>query len=87
MRKGFLLVLFSLIFLGSCQSTKPGEYFNRPKVIPAINSNCTAVKDGELIDATNFISVSAEDYDLIQKYYEDKEFRLYICLKYKRKCK
>lgn len=86
MRKGLLLVLFLLIFLG-CQTTKPGAYFNRKNIIPAINSNCSAIQDGQIIDATNYISVSPDDYQYLQEYYEDKELRLYICLKYKRRCK
>lgn len=86
MRNVNLLVLFLAIF-SSCESTKPGIYFNRRKVIPAINSNCTAFQDGDVIDATNYISVSPEDYQYLEEYYDDKEFRLYICLKYKKRCK
>ena len=88
MRSVFHLVLFLLIFLGSsCQTTKPSNYFGRKLIIPAINSNCTAAQDGALIDATNYISVSPEDYAYLQEYWNDKELRLYICLKYKRRCR
>lgn len=80
-----LLVLFCLISV-SCTSTKPSEYFNRKKINPAINSNCGAFQDGVQIDATNFISVSPDDYNYLLDYFEDKELRLYKCLKFKR-CK
>jgi len=73
-----------LLILVSCE--EPSEYFNRKKVNPAINSNCTAFQAGASIDATNFISISPEEYDYLLDYYEDKELRLFKCLKYKR-CK
>ena len=85
MKQGKLLVLFCLISL-SCTSTKPSTYFGRIKVTPAINSNCGALKDGVMIDATNFISVSSDDYNYLLEYFEDKELRLYKCLKFNR-CK
>jgi hypothetical protein len=77
----FLLFLMILI-ISSCQT--PNDYFNRPVIIPTINNECTGFQDGQLIDTTNFISVSPEDYDILQQYYEDKEYRLYRCLKYGR---
>jgi len=79
------LVLFLMIFLVcSCQSS--GDYFNRRDIKPAINSNCGAFQNGVLIDATNYISVSPEDYQYLLEYFEDKEDRLYKCLKFGR-CK
>jgi len=80
-----LLALFCLIS-ASCTSTKPSEYFGRIKVNQAINSNCGAFQNGEQIDATNYISVSPDDYAYLLEYFEDKELRLYKCLKFKR-CK
>ena len=79
------LVLCCLILaICSCETT--GSYFNRPKIKPAINNQCSGYLNGELIDTTNYISVSPEDYDIIQDYYLDKEDRLYKCLKFNR-CK
>ena len=80
------LVKFSLILaIVSCET--PRQYFNRPKVEPTINNACTGYRDGELVDTTNHITVSPEEYVLVQEYYEDKEYRLYKCLKFgKRRC-
>jgi hypothetical protein len=87
MMKEKLILLCLLIFHVSCESTRARDYLNAPQIIPAINSNCTGVRDDEFIDATNFISVSPQDYDALIDYVSDIEARLYICLKYKRKCK
>jgi len=87
MKNARLLVLFCLTIFSGCQSTKPSEYFGRKKIAPAINSNCGAFQAGEYIDATNYISVSPEDYEYLINYFEDKELRLYVCLKYKRRCR
>lgn len=81
----YLLYFLILITLFSCKL--PSDPFNRPKISPTINSNCTGFQNGEMIDATNFISVSTDDYDLLQTYYDDIEYRLYICKKYKKRCK
>lgn len=77
-----LLVLFSLTLASSCQTA--GEYFGRQSVVSAINNNCTAYKNGKLVDATNWIAVSPEDFEYLQDYYEDKEKRLFKCLKFGR---
>lgn len=85
MKNAKLLALFLMtLTICSCQSS--GEFFNRPKINPAINNKCSGYLNGELIDTTNYISVSPEDYDIIQDYYLDKEDRLYKCLKFNR-CK
>ena len=84
-KQGKLLVLFLPMFLSfKCETT--GEYFNRKNIEAAINSNCGAYRNGEYIDATNYISVSPEDYSYLMNYYEDKESRLYKCLRFNR-CK
>jgi hypothetical protein len=81
-----LLALFLMTLITcSCQTT--GEFFNRPNVSLSINNECTAYQNGELIDATNYISVSPDDYNLMQDYYSDKEYRLMICLKFPRRCR
>lgn len=70
----------------SCRLEK--DPFNRPKISPAINSNCGGYRNGEYIDTTNWLSVSPEEYNqVIQPYWEDKEYRLYICLKFPGRCK
>jgi len=82
-----LILLCLLISCASCESTRARDYLNAPTVIPAINANCGGFRDGEFIDTTNFLSVDSKDYDTLISYVEDIEARLYICLKYKRKCK
>jgi hypothetical protein len=73
--------------LTGCQTTSIREYFNAPDVKESIVNECTGYQNGELIDVTNHISVDPSDYEVLKTYYEDKEYRLYICLKYPRKCK
>jgi hypothetical protein len=85
MKKEKLLVLSSLIILiSSCQS--PGAFFNRPKIIPTISNVGTGFRNGQEIDTTNFICVDPSEYDILQEYYNDKEYRLFLCLRYNR-CK
>lgn len=79
--KPFLLLL---LVLWSCNT--PQRYFNRPKVLPTINNVGTGFRDGVEIDTTNYICVDPSEYDTIQEYFTDKEYRLYVCLKYNR-CK
>ncbi len=74
-----------MLTICSCQTT--GQYFNRPKVSMGINSQCRAFVNGEDVDATNWISISPDEYSLIRDYSEDKEYRLYICLKFPKRCK
>ena len=68
----------------SCQSS--GEYFNRKNIIPTVNSTGYGYRNGSEIDTTNFICVNQEEYKYLMEYYEDKENRLYECLKFGR-CK
>lgn len=83
--KNVRFYLLFLMILSSCQT--PNEYFGRrTDIVPAINNQCTAFRNGKEIDATNFISIEAEKYDYLMDYYEDKEYRLYKCLKFGR-CK
>lgn len=85
MKSAKLYLLFSMTLITlSCQTA--GEYFNRKKVNYAINSNCGGFVNGEYVDTTNWISVAPEDFDYLIEYYEDKEDRLYKCLKFG-KCK
>ena len=86
MKSAKLTLLCLLIFLVSCESTRARDYLNAPNVIPTINANCSGYRDGEYTDTT-YLSVSPEDYDTLISYVEDLETRLYVCLKYKRKCK
>ena len=78
-----LLVTFTIV---SCKT--PAEYFNRPVIHPTImNGDGTGYKNGELIeDTTNMIGITPEEYDIMLEYYDDKEFRLMVCLKYPKRC-
>lgn len=87
MKSAKLILLCLLIFLVSCESTRARDYLNAPTVIPTINANCSGYRNGEYADTTNYLSVSPEDYDTLIGYVENLEARLYVCLKYKRKCK
>ncbi len=86
MKNAKLLALYSMMLtICSCQTA--GEFFNRPKFSLGINNECTAFVNGQEVDATNWISTPPNDYNLIQGYSEDKEYRLFICLKYPKRCK
>lgn len=65
-----------------------GQYFKRPDLDACISNNDgTCYLRGELVEDTeNWLCSSPENYGTIQEYYEDKEHRLMICLKYG-KCK
>lgn len=82
--KNAKLYLLFLLILTACKT--PSEYFSRPKVIPTINNVGTGFRNGVEIDTTNFICVDPSEYEILQEYFEDKEFRLFRCLKYGR-CK
>jgi hypothetical protein len=78
MKNIIMLTLF--VIITGCQTA--GEYFGRKKINYAINSNCGGFVNGEYIDTTNWISVSPGDFDYLIEYYEDKEDRLFKCLKF-----
>ena len=85
--KSFLLILTVLI-TASCQTIEAGRYFKRPNIKACIsNGDGTCYIKGELVeDTTNFLCSDPENYATIQEYYEDKEYRLMLCLRYGR-CK
>lgn len=87
MKKEKLILSCLLIFLSSCESTRARDYLNAPIIVPSINANCGGFRDGEFVDTTNFISISSKDHSTLIDYVEDIEARLYVCLKYKRKCR
>lgn len=75
-------LLFCMILTG-CKT--PSEYFGRrTDIVPAINNQCTAFRNGIEIDATNFISIEAEKYDYLMEYYDEHEYFHFVCKKYGR---
>jgi len=65
----------------------PREYFGRPDFVQCIsNGDGTAYCDGELVDSTNMISSPPEEAQELMNYYENKEYRLMICLKFPKRC-
>jgi hypothetical protein len=76
------LCLIFLISLIGCKD--PAEYFGRPKISMAINSECYGYREGSRVDTSNYICISPLDYDIIYQYCQDKELRLYKCLRYGR---
>lgn len=73
----------------SCVSTpKVAKFFNRPHFTECIsNGDGTMFCNGEIFDSLNSICTLPEDAENIKNYYSDKEFRLFVCLKYPRKCR
>jgi hypothetical protein len=80
-------LLFCLILISSCQT--PKDPFNRPKIEPTIaNGDGTGFRDGEFIpDTTNMLCVDPNEYSTLYDFWDDIEFRLYICTRYPRRCK
>jgi len=84
--KSFLLFLLTILAVNSCRV--PNNPFNRPEITPTIMGNCAGFRDGQEIDATNFIGVDPLEYNQLEEYYDDIEYRLYICKRYgSRRCR
>ena len=89
--KNLLIVtfIFTFFMLSSCKTA--GKFFNRPKIDQCI----TLAKPGLMacagvvhnIPSGLVIAKTFTDYEVIRKYYADKEQRLMICLKYRKNCK
>ena len=89
--KLYLLFLLTLI-VSSCQTpnaARISQYVGRPNFeSPCIaNGDGTCFREGGLQDNTNNICGTPRGYDDVQDHLEEIEKRLYICLKFKRKCK
>lgn len=84
MREKSLVLSLLMLVVVSCQT--PQDYFQRPDVSPTINNTGTGFRNGVEVDTTNFICVDSDEYNSLQDYYSDKEYRLYRCLKFNR-CK
>tara|TARA_R110000851_G_scaffold282271_1_gene435773 strand:+ start:1264 stop:1737 length:474 start_codon:yes stop_codon:yes gene_type:complete len=84
--KGTTIVL-ALFILTSCQTTIPSAYFERPLIIPAIANQCTGFINGNEVDITNNLCATTLERDEMLRYLEDIENRLYVCLKWPRRCK
>jgi hypothetical protein len=83
----FLLLLTTLLIGAKC-SQDAGTYFKRPNIEPCIsNGDGTSWCNGELTDNINHITQTADNFDRLVDYCEDKETRLFICLKYPSRCK
>lgn len=85
MKEKFLVLFLMMLLTISCNT--PSNFFNRPKVTPTINGNCSGFRNGEMIDATNYISVSPDEYELLNEYFDKREYCNYICIKYPKRCK
>jgi len=87
--KNLLVLIFMFILLPGCKSA--GKFFNRPKIDQCITlaepglMACNGIKLN--IPSGLVIAKTFADYEIIRKYYADKEQRLMICLKYRKNCK
>lgn len=83
----FQLCLISLIAVG-CRTPQAGDYFGRLPINACITLNEVGkmVCGGEVQDIPPGLIVpqTIEDYDYTRQYFEDKEFRLFKCLRYNR---
>ena len=86
MKNAKFYLLCCLILIG-CNSPQVGQYFRRPVFEQTVANVGSGYRNGELVDITNNICVSTDELKQLESYYNDKEFRLYVCLKYPRKCR
>lgn len=92
MRKGLLLALFCLITIAArCSDPDIKDYFDRPDF-----RQCVLLEDGNFMACNGVVvpttpgQILMEDFeaeDELQEYYDDKETRLYFCLRYRRRCR
>lgn len=87
MKIGWPYLLCCMILTSSCNT--PEDYFKRPKIDPTIlNGDGTGYKAGVLVeDTTNFLAVDSYEYLELEEYIDDLEYRLFICLKYPKRCR
>jgi pyruvate formate-lyase activating enzyme-like uncharacterized protein len=88
----FPLCLTTSIIAFSCKDNKDAaEFFNRPQINECItlDQKGKMACNGEVLDipSSMILMKSWIDEDLVRDYYSDKEFRLYICLRYPKNCK
>ena len=74
------------LLIASCQT--PKEYFERPSFSTCINNGDGTMEcGGDNRPSINAICSEPDDFNEIYNYYDDKEYRLFICLKYPSKCR
>lgn len=81
-----LALFYISLTISGCESTTASRYFGKP----IINSCITMFEAGKMacngkvypIPPKMVVPMSQGDYLEAQKYYSDKEYRLFICLKY-----
>lgn len=83
----YQLLLIALIMVISCDNDpKIAAYFERPYFEECVsNGDGTMFCNGEEVSTAG--STCTRDSKQIKRYYNDKEKRLYICLKYPRRCR
>lgn len=94
MRSWFILLFSMITILVSCNSRTPREYFNRPilkECITLIQDGATIGQmacDGEIMDIPSKLTIpkNQETFEAARKYYEQREFGHYTCLKFPSKC-
>lgn len=89
-KKGLLLALFCLSLGSKCNKTA-GEFFNRPEFRACITLEeqgkyaCNGVI--KEIPAGLIVPETLDEYEQAESYYNDKEERLYICLRFPEECR
>jgi hypothetical protein len=84
------MLLIVLTILSSCVNhPKVSRYFKRPRFKECIaNGDGTMSCPGNRIEpSVNAVCIRPLDIVDLKQYYNDKEYRLYICLKYNKKCR
>lgn len=77
----------------ACQTTPTAreiaEHVGRPNFPPPCinNDDGTCYREGELESSVNSLCDNTDTYIDAQDYIEDIEHRLYVCLKFPRRCK
>lgn len=86
-----LALFFVIIVAAKCSNQEVGEFFNRPtfKECVLLEDGNFMACDGEVVPTTPG-QIIMEDFaaeDELERYYQDKEERLYVCLRSRRRCR
>lgn len=89
--KNVLRLVSLLTVLYGCNTTA-SKYLGRPDVNLGIASGCIdnvsiSYVNGVATENINHITISEEEQIKAMNYMQDIEVRLYVCLKYPRRCK
>ena len=88
--KSALLYLLFFTILTSCRSITPQQFFNRPYIETCITLEQSGFMacNGEIIEipANLVVPRYIEQYQALENYFIEREYKHYICVKYPKRC-